>query len=487
MTRIESAEALADRYALAVIGAGPAGMAAAIAAAGLGISTLVIDENAGPGGQIYRAVTTTPVADRAVLGQAYWAGLPLARRFAGAAVDYAAGAKLFSLLPAGDTPGRGAEIELGVSLAGAARTIAATEVVLATGAMERPFPVPGWTLPGVLSAGAAQIALKASGLVPDGQVVIAGSGPLLLLVGSQLQAAGARIAAVLDTTPPANTRAALRHAPAFLRSPYAAKGLRLWMQGRRHLPIRRGVSQLRVEGEDHVRAVSFVQNGQEQRLACDVLLLHQGVVPNTAITNAIGCAHDWDPTQLCWAPRRDAFLCTTVPGVSVAGDGGGIAGAESAEAAGSLAALGAAARLGRIDAAGRDRLAAPLRATLGRYALGRPFLDALFRPADSLRIPAAPETVVCRCEEVTAGQIAEAVQRGATGPNQLKTFLRCGMGPCQGRLCNLTVTELVARLRNSTPEQVGAYRTRPPFKPVTLGELASLPQTNAAVKAVVRY
>jgi bacterioferritin-associated ferredoxin len=93
---------------------------------------------------------------------------------------------------------------------------------------------------------------------------------------------------------------------------------------------------------------------------------------------------------------------------------------------------------------------------------------------------------VCRCEEVSAGQIARTVELGCTGPNQLKSFLRCGMGPCQGRFCGLTVTEVIAKARGVTPQEVGYYRLRPPVKPVTVAELAALPKDDAAVKAVVR-
>lgn len=487
MNRIDAATALAPRYDLVVIGAGPAGQSAAITAAGLGITTLVVDENLAPGGQIHRGITTTPVTDRAVLGEDYWRGLPIAERFLASGADYAPAAKLFSLLPSGDEPGRHAEIELGVSIAGQARPVFAGQVIIATGAMERPFPIPGWTLPGVLTAGAAQIALKAHGLVPEGRVVLAGTGPLLLLVAAQLRAAGATIAAVLDTTPAGNRAGALRHALGFLRSPYLGKGLALLARARGGPRRITGVTSLHAEGEDRLRAVTFTAGGAAQRIEADMLLLHQGVVPNTTISNAIGCAHHWDGTQLCWTPRRDEWLLSSVADVAIAGDGGGIAGAECAAESGTLAALGAAHRLGRIDAATRDRMAAPVRAALEKLGRGRGFLDALYRPAAADRIPAEDSTIVCRCEEVTAGQVREAVAGGATGPNQLKAFLRCGMGPCQGRLCNLTVTEIVAAERGITPDQAGTYRLRPPFKPVTVAEIASLPQTNAAVKAVVRY
>ncbi len=487
MRRITEVTALADRYELVVIGAGPAGQAAATTAAEAGAQVLLVDENAAPGGQIYRGITTTPVKNRAILGDDYWRGLPLAQAFLACRADYAPLAKLFTLLPPGDEPGRPSEFELGVSIAGQARPIMAKEVIIATGALERPFPIPGWTLPGVLTAGAAQIALKAHGLLPDGRVVLAGSGPLLLLVAAQLRAAGAEIAAVLDTTPAANRGAALGHALDFLRSPYLMKGVKLLAKAQGGPKRITGVTALRAEGEGKLGSVAYTVGGVEQRTACDLLLLHQGVVPNTVISNAIGCEHAWDDAQLCWLPKRDGWLVSSIPGIAIVGDGGGIAGAECATESGRLAALGAAHRLGRIDTAERDRRAAPVRAALASLSRGRGFLDALYRPAENFRIPAEADTVVCRCEEVTAGQLRGAVAQGATGPNQLKVFLRCGMGPCQGRLCNLTVTELVAAERGLTPAEIGTYRVRPPFKPVTVGEIASLPQTNAAVKAVVRY
>jgi len=135
------------------------------------------------------------------------------------------------------------------------------------------------------------------------------------------------------------------------------------------------------------------------------------------------------------------------------------------------------------DAANRTAKAA--RIPLALFERGRAFIDALYRPAKEFRQPAG-DTIVCRCEEVTARQIVETVALGCPGPNQMKSFLRCGMGPCQGRLCGLTVTELIAEARNVPPQEVGYYRIRPPVKPITVAELAALPKTEAAVKAVVR-
>lgn len=219
--------------------------------------------------------------------------------------------------------------------------------------------------------------------------------------------------------------------------------------------------------------VRFRSGGTWHEKPCDLLLLHEGVVPNVHVTMAIGCAHEWDERQECFRPRLDEWGCTDIAAILVAGDCGGIEGARAAEARGRLVALGAAASLGRIDDATRDRMARPLRRELRRHLPIRPFLDTLFRPRRGLTAP-ADAVIACRCESVTAGQVRETVRIGAVGPNQAKSFIRCGMGPCQGRMCGLTVTGIIAEATGRTPAEVGFFRIRPPLKPLTLGELAAL-------------
>lgn len=484
MTPIASIEQLAESYDLVVVGAGPAGLSAAARAAELGLSVLLADENPAPGGQTYRAVTTTPVKDRAILGADYWRGADIVARFERSKATYAPRCTVWSIGPDEAAPGT---FELGLSLDGKARMISARQVILATGAQERPFPIPGWTLPGVMTAGAAQIALKSAGAIPSGRTVIAGCGPLLYLLAGQLAAAGCQIAAVLDTTPSANWSKALGAIPDFLRSPYLAKGVKLMLAARRKLRFVSGVTSLTATGSERLATVQFEQGGRTGTIACDTLLLHQGVIPSVNFSNAAGCAHDFDTEQHAWVPRVDAWFASTVPGIAIAGDGAGIGGAESAALRGEIAAFGAASRLGKLNEAERDRQAAPIRAELDKKLRGRRFLDLLYKPAPQFLAPPKDETIICRCEEVTAGQIRDAAKRlGVTGPNQMKAFLRCGMGPCQGRLCGPTVVELIAETRGTTPAETGYYRLRPPIKPVTLAELAALPQTEASVKAVVR-
>jgi NADPH-dependent 2,4-dienoyl-CoA reductase/sulfur reductase-like enzyme len=465
------------QYELVVIGAGPAGLAAAGQAAKSGVDTLLIDEQCSPGGQIYRSITVSPVEDRRILGQDYWHGAALVRDWETTSATYLPGNAVWNI---------SSDLEIGIKGADGLRLITAGKVILATGALERPVPILGWTLPGVMTVGAAQTLLKSSGLIASGEIVIAGTGPLLWLLAAQYLEAGAEISAILDTTPRSNRSAAFAHVLPFLTSPYFTKGWKLVRAVKRRVPIYSGVTELEADGTDAVREVRFRAGGAPKSLKAQTLLLHQGVAPNINLSQAIGCRLLWDDVLRCFYPETDDWGRSSVANVWIAGDGGGISGADAAEWRGRLAGLDAAAQLGKITTDARDRLAAPVRRNLSAAERGRKFLDQWFRPpADFGAIPA--KTIVCRCEEVTAGEIRDAVAKGCRGPNQLKTFTRCGMGPCQGRLCGLSVTEIIAASLCEAPAEVGYYRLRPPIKPITLAELASLDKPLSAVKAVERF
>ena len=468
---------LRDTYDVAVVGAGPAGLAAAANCARAGLMTVLFDEQASPGGQIYRAISATPLKRDTIFGADYWLGAKLVRDFLASGAQYVPTATVWSLTR---------EREIGVSVAGSARIVRAEQVILATGALERPFPASGWTLPGVMTVGAAQILLKSSGLVPRGRTVLAGCGPLLWLLAWQYLNAGLCIDAILDTTPRLSRAMAIRHAPDFVLSPYLAKGLRLLLTVRRRVRVIGNVVELRIEGRTHVESVVYrTTAGTEQRLPVDTVFLHQGIVPNVNLAMAVGIEHHWDEMQLCWTPVLDAAGNSGIPGIAVAGDGAGIAGAEAAQARGEIAGLAAVKTL-RPEALGRvgpDETT--VRARLKRVMRGRAFLDAYYQPMSQFRRPIG-NTIVCRCEEVTARQIIDTVALGCDGPNQMKAFLRCGMGACQGRLCGLTVTELIAHARGVAPQATGYYRIRPPVKPITVAELAQLPKNESALRSVAR-
>ncbi len=464
-----------DSYDVAVIGAGPAGLAAAAAAAEAGLSTLLLDENAGPGGQVWRAIASTRVTKRGHLGTDYWVGADLVEAVRSSGAEIIQRATVWSL---------DRNLELGISAGGISAFVRARRVILATGALERPFPIPGWTLPGVMTAGAAQTMLKSSGLVPDGPTVIAGQGPLIWLLAAQILRLGGRIDRILDTTERRNYLAALPHAFAFMTSLYFAKGLAMMREVRATAPVVTGVSELAAGGDGQLATVTYAAGRRRETVPAELLLLHQGVVPNVNLAMAAGIEHRWDDRQLCWSPVLDHDGSTSVEGIAIAGDGAGIGGAAAAIVRGRIAARAAVEALAPA-AATRLASMATFRASLAQAERGRAFLDTLFRPAPRFRIPSG-DTIVCRCEEVTAQDILEAVTIGATGPNQLKAYRRTGMGPCQGRLCGLTVTELMAQARGKTPQEIGYYRLRAPVKPITLAELASVPKTEADVQAVVR-
>ena len=333
--------------------------------------------------------------------------------------------------------------------------------------------IPGWTLPGVMTAGAAQILLKSAGLVPEGRVVLAGQGPLLYLVAAQLVRAGAVPVALFETAPIENYLRAMR--------PFGGLGAgrRLLIKGlglisaikRAGVPIRRGVRGLRAVGRHRLERIAW----EDGEFAADYLLLHEGIIPNVQISLALQLRHEWDEAQLCWRPSLDAWGQTSLPNIAIAGDGGGISGAEAAVLSGRLAALDAAMWLGHIGAAERDRRAAPFRLALDHERASRRFLDRLYRPAPSVMVPAEDEVIACRCEEVSVGQIRRAARLGAQGPNQIKAFTRCGMGPCQGRICGPVVAAITADVLGKPIAEIGTWRPRAPFKPITVGALADLP------------
>lgn len=451
-----------------IVGAGPAGMSAAIRLRAHGMNVLVVDEQPAPGGQIWRAVETvaaTPVGD--LLGEEYRAGAALAESFRRCGAVYEAGTQVWQIEP---------DWHVYMTRAGRAEVVRAAQVLLATGAQERPNPFPGWTLPGVLTVGAAQILLKTSRQVPAQPVWVAGSGPLVLLYMAQLLRAGGRIAGWLDTSPADGWRRALPYVGAALRrAGEVGKGLG-WLRELRRAGVRRirGVRGFRALGEGRLQQIEYTtRDGNTERADAQVLLAHEGVVPSIHMTRALECEHAWNDAQACLAPVLDAWGQTSRAGVYVAGDGAGIGGATAATARGEIAALGMALRAGKMDQAKAASAAAPLRRALAGMLRLRPMLDAMYPPRPGVFAP-SDDTIVCRCEELTAGDIRKAADLGQPGPNQIKSFTRAGMGPCQGRQCGYTIAHILAEKQRRPVAEVGFYRIRPPLKPLTLGELASL-------------
>lgn len=457
-----------------IVGAGPAGLAAAVQARELGLSVTVVDEQCEPGGQIYRAVERAERDGRAAsLADDYRHGLRLIDAFRRCGAIYFPAHQVWQIEPDGRAY---------VSDGTASHAIAAQRVIVAVGAIERPVPVARWTLPGVMSVGSAQILLKTVGLRPDGGVWLAGSGPLALAYASQLVACGGRLAGFLDTSRAVQRRTAIatQWRGALRGWRYIAKGLRYYASLRRSgMRIVEHVDAVEPVGQARVERVRWRVGSKWEEAPASGLLLHEGVIPNTHLTQSIGCAHEWNAQQLCFQPVVDRFGATDLAAIFVAGDCGGIGGARVAEKRGRLAALSAATSLQRLSIDQRDRIAAATQRELDEHFAIRGFLDALYRPPPELLAP-ADDVMVCRCESITARRIREAVALGCRGPNQVKSFTRCGMGPCQGRMCGPTITGIIAAELRASPQDVGTLRVRPPLKPLRLEELVMLADDSSA-------
>ncbi|RVT93488.1 NAD(P)/FAD-dependent oxidoreductase [Sphingomonas crocodyli] len=455
---------------LAIIGAGPAGMAAAITASSYGLTVIVFDEQPAPGGQIWRSVETASRRD-AILGPSFVEGRAIAQAFRASGVVYQPEAKIWHIE---------AGYSVYYSLAGEAHRVDAKVVILATGAQERPVPFRGWTLPGVLTVGAAQILLKNAGQIPQEPVWIAGSGPLPLLYAVQFLQAGGRLAGFLDTTPPGQWRQAIRHFPRAIRAwPELVKGLKWSATLRRATRVIKGVEDIEAVGDGSLRQIRYRKNGSWHSTETSVLLIHEGVIPHIHAAMSLDCTMTWNDAQDCFAPKLDQWGESSRDNLFIVGDGAGIAGAKAALLRGKLAALRIAERLGRLASANAVVVRDRIDKQLARELAIRPFLDAMFKPRPQVFRP-ADEVIICRCEEVTAQQVRSLAHIGRPGPSQIKTATRCGMGPCQGRQCAYTLQRILAVEQNRSPQEVGFLHIRPPLKPVTLGELAILGSTKSA-------
>ena len=344
-------------------------------------------------------------------------------------------------------------------------------VIAATGAIERPVPFPGWTLPGVMTAGAAQLLLKGAAAVPRGDVVLAGTGPLLYLVAWQLLKVGAPPKAILDSSQLANRFRALSELPGPHMLKPVLQGLRMIADLRKAGIRFHRADRIEAIGSGDLEAVVAHCGRSRITIPADVLLVHDGVIASTQFTRLAGCEHVWDARQHAHLPRVDAWGATSNSCIYVAGDCAGIDGGKAAEAKGAISALAVAEKLGRISAAERDRQAAPHRRVLSKERRLRRFLDVLYPPRLARAGLASDETVLCRCESVTVGDIRKALQLGADGPGKLKAFTRAGMGPCQGRICGPSLVNLICASSGDWGAEA-MMNIRPPLKPVPLRMIA---------------
>ncbi|HEY3542592.1 MAG TPA: NAD(P)/FAD-dependent oxidoreductase [Gaiellaceae bacterium] len=477
-----------ERADVAVVGGGPAGLAAVLVLAEHGADVVLVDEQARSGGQIYRQ----PPESFAATASAYASGRELL-----AAAERAAFRRLQRTLVWGVfEPDDEEAIRLNgslpapawiLALAGESGTerLAVRHVLVATGAYDLPVAFPGWTLPGVMAAGGVQAFVKSEKLLPGRRFVLAGAHPLLLLVADQLLAAGAELAAVALAQPRPRATDALTTA-ARLRARVAGLGaaagpmLRL---RRANVPVLFSHLVAAAEGGDAVEAArlrpvdgAWRATGEpDLRFDCDTLALGYGFVPSTELARQAGCAHSWRSAAGGWVTDHDEWQRASRPGISVAGEVGGVAGAEQAAAEGRVAAFGILHELGRLDTGEAIRLAAPVRRRLRSLRRFSALVQERFEPQRAaLAALADGSTIVCRCENVTADELRSALEGHPHlgDVDAVKQLTRVGMGPCQGRFCQLTVTALTAVATGRSVAELGPFTARPPVKPLALGRLA---------------
>jgi NADPH-dependent 2,4-dienoyl-CoA reductase/sulfur reductase-like enzyme len=457
------------RPELAVIGGGPAGLAAAAAAAERGVEVLLVDERSRLGGQYYKQPADSLIAEESRLDAQFRAGRELAARARAAGVEILGGAEVW---------GAFAPDHLVAAAAEARYSLRPRALLLATGAYERAVPFPGWTLPGVTTTGAAQTLLRAYQVAPGERVLVSGNGPLNLQVAAELCEAGVEVVAVAElaaATSPRRAGAALRMA---LASPGLARrgigyGAALWRRG---VPLLAGSTVIRAEGEEAVSravvakvgAAGRPRPGSERAFEVDAVCVGFGFLPSNEISRALGCEHAFDPAAGHLRVVADSRGRTSLAGVWAVGDGAGIGGAPLAEARGELAGADVAASLrGAVAAPSRPGRAAArsarFQAALWELYAAPPMLDQL----------AAPETLVCRCEGVSLAQAEAALGEGVGQIGALKRVTRAGMGGCQGRYCGPVLAGIAARHGSTELSERDLFAPAAPIKPATISTIAA--------------
>ncbi len=460
---------------VAVVGAGPAGLRAALAAARAGLSVALVDERKQAGGQYFKQpADPLPLAPddldtqhrrgRALAGDVMAAGV---RHLRGAAVWSTTGGDDLLL----DSPDGPLHLRY-------------RRLVLATGAAERATPFPGWTLPGVMTTGGAQTLLRAYGVVPGGRIVIAGSGPLNLQLAAALVEAGAGSVVLAEASRGIRPSMAGVLADMAVTSPaLVAEGLRYrWTLARARVPILHGMVVCGATGDGVLKQVALARlspDGRPDRsrttlLDADTLCLGYGFLPSIELAAAIGCELRYDSRWKHLALVRDEDGRTSLPKVFAAGDGAGFGGARAAEAEGTLAGVAAALDCGAAATPALSALRDDARRALAR---ARRFQAALWQLYDA-PVPthhfADADTLVCRCEEVTLADVEAACDAGALSLGAVKRATRLGMGRCQGRYCAPVAADLLAQRGGRSPHPDDFFAPRTPLRPVSIGAIAAL-------------
>ncbi len=442
---------------VAIVGGGAAGLSAAIAACAAGADTVVLDERKTEGGQYYKQTA----GDAPRLDAQQNEGADLVERAASSGAHILGGAEIWGAF---DGPLLLAEAD---SRAIAVRPKA---LVIAAGAYERPVMVPGWTLPGVMTTGAAQTLWRSYRTLPGARVLVCGSGPLNAQVASELAAGGSEIAAVLDSAPHPSKRLADTCGMAIAGPALTVKGLKLLSSlARRGVPMRYGSRLRRIEQKgDRLRAIFTDAHGAERTETVDAVCMNDGFQPQNEILRLLGADMKFDALYGHLRCTRDVVMTTSVPGVFAAGDCAGLGGAPAACIEGRIAGRAAAAY-----ANGKPKQPATSAETraLNRHRRFQRHLWRVYDPGAQALDEMPPETIICRCEEITRAEAEAALDPSTDHLGTLKRAVRVGMGRCQGRYCGPVAAALVARKTGKPIEDFSFFAPRVPIKPVAISSI----------------
>ncbi|WP_119274372.1 FAD-dependent oxidoreductase [Taklimakanibacter deserti] len=449
-----------ERPELLIIGAGPGGLAAAIAARRAGAEVTVVDERAHAGGQFFKqlAVEGGEVAE------------PDAQHREGAELIAAARSLGVELRSGVTVWGAFAPNDYAASVAGRTVRFEPKATIIATGAYERGWPVPGWTLPGVMTTGAAQTLWRMARRLPGKRVLIAGNGPLNLQLAAELIAGGAEVAAVVEAAPRPGLSALgalltmLLDAPGLVRD-----GLRYdWA---RRAGKARMVHGTVVAGVEKIEAGLRVRLDSDEVFDVDVLCLGYGFEPSNELLRMLGAGHDYDPERRQLVTRCDANGLTDIAHVYALGDCTGLGGVRIALAQGTLSGLAAAAALGHALTTQAADLRAKAASNLARHRRFQRALWHIYRASPWTAKLARSDTLICRCEEVSLAEIETALAEDLQAIGAVKRRTRLGMGRCQGRYCAPILDAMLAERCGRARAEFSGFAPRPPARPVSIADL----------------
>ena len=468
---------------IVIIGGGPAGMAATIEAVRAGAHCTLIDEAPLVGGQVYRQVSGHFQAIEKPLNAEQLRGKRLLAEFKEIAEH-------IEVLNSTSVLGIWKNHEVLWGSEGASGVINADQLIIASGAYERPVPFPGWTLPGVMTAGGVKSFIKTMHVKPGLRAVVSGAGPLIISTANRLHEIGVEVIAVLESgNPPWSS-------PSFLNEwtdVEYAKDIAddLAELKRNDIPLLFNHSVFEAHGMDEVSSVTYGPvdfqqwkplKDQEITIDADLVVLGFGFIPNTELSQLAGCQHEFY-NGIGWFVSKDELMQTSVPWILSAGDSSKIGGAVLAEDEGRIAGIRATENLGLISAYdAKNRYEKPLR-RIRAFETFRNTINEASAFRKGLLALITPDTLVCRCEEVALSQVKEAIDHGIGDLQSLKLFTRLGMGSCQGRNCAPSMGEYLCHALNRIPEEVGRINPRPPVKPVTLGALAQMAMAEKAIES----